>query len=248
MNRALRTAAIALGVAACVGCVTWGLLGSNLTRCHEVDVDGLTQVDATQVRHLANVAIGQPLVLVDLNAAKAGVERHPWIASAEVRRAFPDRVVITVQERRPVALLMMGGLYLVDETGDVFRKADDTTLDLPVLTGIPSTYATEQPDLARRIVRDGLEILAEADGSAPNPSSAAADASGKIPRNAVSEVRFDARAGYVMVLRNGGELLLGFTPSDALARLGRLTRKGVDLSLPHRVDLASPRLAVVTPL
>lgn len=248
MNRLIRTALIALGTAGGAGLCTWVLLGAELTRCHTVDVEGCSRADAAQVRHLADVALGSPLVLVDLNAAVAGVERHPWVARAQVRRAFPDRVVITVEERTPTALLLLDQLYLVDENANIFRRAEGTTLDLPVLTGIPARWAGEQPDLARRVVRDALAILSAAEGASPSPDAARSVPAGKIPRNAVSEVRFDQRTGYIMVLRNGGELLLGFTPNDALTRLSRLTRQGVDLSLPHRIDLASPRLAVVTPL
>ncbi len=241
MKGLLRTTATLLSVAVAGGVGAWILWGSELTRCHGVEVEGKTRAGAAEVRHLANVGIGEPLIGVDLDAVVAGVERHPWVAHAEVRRAFPDRVVISVRERVPTALLLLDQLYLVDAEGNVFRKAAGVSLDLPVLTGIPLEYSTEQPDLARRIIRDGLSILATA-------SDSARQGEGEIAENAVSEVRFDARAGYTLMLRNGGEVLLGFEPDAALTRLSRLARKGVDLSLPHRVDLGSPRLAVVTPL
>lgn len=237
MRKLLRTLSFSLAALAVGSGSVWLLYGSELTRCHEVEVEGVTQVDPVEIRHLANVALGSPLIDVDLDAAAAGVERHPWVAHADVRRAFPDRVVVTVQERVPTALLLLDQLYLVDERGNVFRQARGASLDLPVLTGIPLSYATEQPDLARRIVQDGLDILARV-----------SEPSGKVPQKDISEVRFDARAGYVVVLRNGGEVLLGFTPEDALERLARIPESGVDLSVPHRIDLGSPRLAVVSPL
>lgn len=237
MKRLLRNIGIALIATAATGGSVWLLRGSELTRCHTVDVEGVTSVDPVEIRHLANVGIGLPLVSVDLDAVVAGVERHPWVAHADVRRAFPDRVVIHVQERVATALLLLDKLYLVDEAGNIFRQAKDVSLDLPVITGIPSSYADEQPDLARRIVQDSLTILARS-----------AEASGQIQQKDISEVRFDARAGYMVMLRNGGEVLLGFAPDDALSRLARLAHPGVDLATPHRIDLGSPRLAVVTPL
>lgn len=237
MQKLLRLLASSLAALVAVCGSAWVLYGSDLTRCHAVDVEGVSQVDAVEIRHLANVALGLPLIDVDLDAAVAGVERHPWVAHADVRRAFPDRVVVHVQERVPTALLLLDQLYLVDERGNIFRKAEGASLDLPVLTGIPLDFASGQPDLARRIVQDGLAILTRA-----------SDPAGKVPQKDISEVRFDARAGYVVVLRNGGEVLLGFTPEDALERLARIPQPGVDLSVPHRIDLGSPRLAVVSPL
>lgn len=241
MKGLLRTTALTLVIASVAGGGGWVFWGSDLTRCRVVDVQGNDHAEAVEIRHLGNVGLGEPLIGLDLAAAAAGVERHPWVAHAQVRRAFPDRVVITVQERIPTALLLLDQLYLVDADGNVFRRAAGVSLDLPVLTGIPLQFSTEQPDLARRIIQDGLSILAMA-------SDRERQHAGEIPRNAVSEVRFDGHAGYTLVLRNGGEVLLGFEPDDALTRLSRLALKGVDLTLPHRVDLGSPRLAVVTPL
>jgi len=241
VNRTLRTITASLGTVLGAGLVGWSLWGAELTRCHVIEVTGNERATAAEVRHLADIALGSPLVGVDLVAAAGGAERHPWVAHAEVRRAFPDRVVIDVRERVPTALLLLDDLYVVDAEGNPFRKAVGVSLDLPVITGIPLSFADEQPDLARRIIRDALDILAQGadEGGA---------AAGNITRNAVSEVRFDRRAGYMVIQRNGGEVLLGFEPKAALGRLARLSREGVDLSTPHRVDLGSPRLAVVTPL
>src|SRR3712207_8451305 len=43
------------------------------------------------------------LLRVDVDAAEARVARLPQVASVEVTRGWPDRVVITVRERVPVA-------------------------------------------------------------------------------------------------------------------------------------------------
>ncbi len=241
MKRLLLQILTALTLSVMLGGLAWVLYGAELTRCHTVEVLGNAQADALQIRHLANVALGTPLVSVDLAGAVRGAERHPWVARAQARRAFPDRVILSVQERIPTALLLLDKLYLVDETGHVFRQAKGVTLDLPVLTGIPESFATEQPDLARQIIRGGLSALSAASAGAPG-------APGKISAKEVSEVRFDTRSGYVLVLRNGGEVLLGFSPDVALPKLARLARQGVDLTSPLRIDLGSPQLAVVTPL
>ena len=81
MKRLLRNIGIALIATAATGGSVWLLRGSELTRCHTVDVEGVTSVDPVEIRHLANVGIGLPLVSVDLDAVVAGVERS-------VRRAL----------------------------------------------------------------------------------------------------------------------------------------------------------------
>lgn len=237
MLRHLRIAAAVAGTLAVLGAVLWALVGSPWLRYQKLEVVGNERAAVAHVRHLANLPEGQALVLLDLDAAVAGVQRHPWVRSASARRSFPNTVVIEVQERAAVAILQQDdGLYLVDAEGLAFTRATPGDLDHPLLTGVAGDLARTQPELARKIVRTGLDWLA------------ASQAQGGLPESALSELRFDPKTGYTLFLRNGGEVLLGFAGQERVARLSMLTARGLDLGAPHRVDLASDRLAVVTPL
>lgn len=237
MLRHLRIAAILIGTLGVLGGVVWVLVGSPWLRYQHLQVVGNARAEVVHVRHLASLPEGKALVLLDLDAARAGVERHPWVKAARVSRSFPSTVVIEVEERTPVALLQQAdGLYLVDAEGAVFARAAAPDLDHPLLTGLDGSLTTTQPELARKIVRAGLDWLA------------AAQAQGGLPESALSELRFDRDTGYTLFLRNGGEVLLGFAGQERVARLSMLTARGLDLAAPHRIDLASDHLAVVTPL
>jgi cell division protein FtsQ len=232
----LRAIAAVTASVAVLGGLGWLLLGSDLTRFRTLRVEGNTRASEAQLRHLADLAPGGPLLTLDLDRAVAGVERHPWVAEASARRVFPDTVVLDVRERQVRALLMLDQLYLVDTTGTPFRKADAGDLDHPVITGVPPTLADTDPPLARRIIQDALALLDAIPGRAG------------LQEADISEVRFDAESGYTLALRNGGEVLLGFQDKAAFGRLDTLAERGVDLSHPLRVDLGSPKLAVVSPL
>ncbi len=223
---------LALGL---TGFLVWVAVGSEWMRLREVRVVGNLRAPASQLRHLAALPTGDPLVLLDLEAAVSGVERHPWVAEASLRRVFPDSVVLQVRERVATALLLLDGLYLVDEKGEVFRRASAPDLDLPVLTGVAPDLALREPVVARRVVQEALSWLADA-------------ASQGVDAAKISELRFDVQSGYTLVLRNGGELMLGFQDRSSLSRLGALMGQGVDLARPLRIDLTSAALAVVTPL
>lgn len=209
---------------------------SEFVRYRELRVVGNERVSEAAVRHLADLPAGAPLVALDLPGAVAKIERHPWVAHAEARRVFPDGVVVQVREREVAALLLLDGLYLVDTEGKPFRRADPQDLHHPILTGISPELADREPALARRLIHEGLSLLQ------------AAKATADIDPEDVSEVRFDAGTGYTLALRNGGEILVGFDGPEVLPRIAALARAGVDLSLPHRVDLGFSQMAVVTPL
>lgn len=250
MLRILAIVAKSLAAVGAVAGLVWLGFFSEALRFRELRVVGNERASEVALRHLADLAEGTPLLRLDLDRAVEGVERHPWVAEATARRVFPDTVVLQVHEREPRALLLLDALYLVDADGTPFLVAGAGDLDHPVITGLPPALAESDPPLARRVIVDALALLEAAEGR------------GGIRESAISEVRFDVRAGYTLVRRNGGELLLGFqAPAPdggipgpagweaALARLDTLATAGVALaSRPFRVDLGTPSLAVVTPL
>jgi cell division protein FtsQ len=75
---------------------------------------------------------------LDLAAAKAAFEAVPWVRQAVVRRVFPNRIVVRLEEHRPVALWgSEGGDQLVNSFGEVFEAnpGDVEDDDLPLLRG-----------------------------------------------------------------------------------------------------------------
>ena len=236
MRSLLLTFAALFSVGAIVGGGAWLLYGSDLVRLEQVRVVGNARASEASVRHLADLAVGEPLVAQDLARAVHGVERHPWVRRASARRVFPDTVVLQVEEREIAALLLTDGLFLVDHEGVPFRRATPGDLDHPVITGLPASLVAEHPAVARRVVSEALAWMTAVDA---HPSLDVRD---------LSEVRFERATGYALVFRNGGEILVGFrSPSDALGRLDLLLSNGVELSArPARVDLAQGSLAVVT--
>ena len=63
--------------------------------------------------------------------ARAAFEKLPWVRKVNVRRQWPDRLEVAVEEHRPVA--RWGSTALVSAQGEVFEAAINTTL--PVLQG-----------------------------------------------------------------------------------------------------------------
>lgn len=216
--------------------LVWLLFFSPHLRFQKLQIEGNHRASTVALTWLAGLPVGEPLLLVDLDDAMASVGRHPWVASVTASRSLPDSIVLRVVEREAAAVLVLDQHYLVDAAGEPFTRAGPGDYDRPVFTGLSPELARKEPALARRIVQEGL-ARAEALGGHAG-----------LEENDVSEVHFDSVAGYSLILRNGGQLQLGFRDPDRLDRLDQLTGAGVDLSRPHRIDLAPDRLAVVTPL
>jgi cell division protein FtsQ len=98
--------------------LAWVLWASPLLAVRTVQVDGVRTLSVAEVRDAAGLRTGTPLLRVDLDGATARVRRLPQVAAAEVSRSWPDRVVVTVTERVPVAVVERDGQrVLLDRDG-----------------------------------------------------------------------------------------------------------------------------------
>ena len=74
---------------------------------------------------------------VDLAQARAAFEKLPWVRKVNVRRQWPDRLEVAVEEHRPLA--RWGSTALVNAHGEVFEAAISSAL--PVFVGPEGTAA-----------------------------------------------------------------------------------------------------------
>lgn len=105
---------------------------------HNVTFSGLEHTLRATVASAVAVPNGESIFGVDPDQARARLLMLPWVADAEVRRHFPDRVSVHLIEKRPFALWRNGtALMVVERSGAIITKvADDNGLArLPVILG-----------------------------------------------------------------------------------------------------------------
>jgi hypothetical protein len=75
---------------------------------------------------------------VDLQQIKLRLESQPWIQSTILWRELPGTIHVHILERKPVAIVSTGHLYLVDPAGRVIQPLESASefAGLPVITGI----------------------------------------------------------------------------------------------------------------
>jgi cell division protein FtsQ len=154
--------ALAVAAVAAAGALAWNAaVEGDLLRVREIRFEGLERVTAEELLEISPVRPGDHLLVSDVDAVEAALRRHPWIVAAEVRRALPPALVARVSERRAAAVVDLGGLYLVDELGEVFKRAvPGDGLDLPVVTGIEREAWVERRDEVEPLLSAALALLA----------------------------------------------------------------------------------------
>lgn len=202
-----------------------------------ITFEGQDRATPAELRHLVGLPNGTRIWGLDLDRAAQGVQRHPWVQSANVRFEWPATVRVHVDERRPVALLRHQGLFYVDARGARIAPATTDDIDYPVLSGIDPSLAELHPELPERVVQSALELI-QALGERAD-----------IPAQNIAELRFSRSAGFTVYLIGGARLLVNLDGFERqVDRLPALVAQGVRLDGPIHIDLAPPSVAIVRPL
>ncbi|MBX9812624.1 MAG: cell division protein FtsQ/DivIB [Burkholderiales bacterium] len=95
----------------------------------EVRVNGvLAHLTGEQVETLVRREIKGNFFTLDLAAARAAFEKLPWVRKVNVRRQWPGRLEVMLEEHVPLA--RWGSLALVNTYGEEFEAAYDGKLPL----------------------------------------------------------------------------------------------------------------------
>ena len=109
--------------------------------------------------------MGQSIYLLPLEARRATLRTVDWVKDATVMRLWPNRVVVRVAERKPVAFVTLpGSRYgLIDEDGVILPPATDR-FHLPVLRGVAARHPlADRRDRVQRMQRLLRALGANAD-------------------------------------------------------------------------------------
>lgn len=110
-----------------------GLRGERFQLRH-VDFVGLDALEPDELWRALEIAPGTALVDIDPEVAVAILARHPRIERVRAARLPPDRLLIAIVERVPVALEMSTGLGIA-ENGAVFPLKPGEAVRLPQVSG-----------------------------------------------------------------------------------------------------------------
>ena len=132
------------------------VLSSPYFAIKEVAVRGVRELTEKEVLELAKVKPQTNIMGINKEVIASRVAVNPWVKTIYIGRELPDRLVLDIRERKPVALVKENGIfYLIDGEGHIFKKlshGDD--VDLPVITGVKINLAEKPP-----LYADTLKLL-----------------------------------------------------------------------------------------
>jgi cell division protein FtsQ len=129
---------IVFGVAALAWAAVTALQRLPLFPLRQVVVASpVVQVGRGQIEGAVRSSLVGNFFTVNLDGLRAAFEKLPWVRSAEVRRRWPDGIVLSIEEQVAVArwLRPEGEVQLVNTHGELFAPGAAADPALPVFSG-----------------------------------------------------------------------------------------------------------------
>jgi cell division protein FtsQ len=119
-------------------------------------IDGLRYASQSKVRHVFDADFGHGILTVPLAERRRRLLGIDWVEDASVSRVWPDRLMVRIRERNPVAFVYLGSsVELIDAEGVLLEPPPQASFSFPVLSGIRED-STE--DARRERVRSLLRL------------------------------------------------------------------------------------------
>jgi cell division protein FtsQ len=120
-----------------------------------LEVAGAAHASRQKIEAVFNDDSGRSVYLLPMNDRRATLRAVDWVKDASIVRIWPNRVIVRVSERTPVAFVALGPskFALIDEDGVILPPATDR-FPVPVLVGVRSTDPLNvRRDRVRRMLR-----------------------------------------------------------------------------------------------
>jgi cell division protein FtsQ len=247
----LRWLAGVFGVLTLAGlCVGLVVLYHQLLTCSTFCIKDINQIEIVGAKRLSRQVLLQQTKLaagINLVAVRpAQVERalmaHPWVAGAQVFRKWPNRLLIKIQERDPVALVQINeGLLYMDRQGMIFKPlSPGDPHNFPVITGLSREQFHHDPGDLPEVVAQIFHLM---DVLKKNPPP--------LSLENISEIHVDLVRGFTLYA-NGLKVAMDLGFKDYSKKLQKfaqlwpvLVNKGL-LPRVGRINLNLPRRVLVT--
>jgi cell division protein FtsQ len=126
-----------------------------------VSVEGISVITKDEIVRLMNLPPNVPMYEIDLTAVQRNILTNSFVKSAVIQRDAPSTIRVSVEERKPAAILNAKELYFIASDGTVLPYVVSAeTYDIPVISGLDSLAGIKTGQkLMVADVNEALEII-----------------------------------------------------------------------------------------
>ena len=109
---------------------------SQMFLLKEIKVENNHYLEEQDIIRLAGIQTGVKLFQISREAVIKKILDNPYLEGVSIGRSIPSTLIISVQERQPVAYLVDQKIYMVDPEGKILLQKEGMQLqNLPLITG-----------------------------------------------------------------------------------------------------------------
>lgn len=113
------------------------ITNSQMFVLKNIQVEGNHLVERQEILKLAALRSGSRLFQIPTAEISNKILKNPYFKGVSLTRSLPSTLIISVQEREPVAYLIDQKIYMIDEYGKILQTKPGTTVShLPLITGL----------------------------------------------------------------------------------------------------------------
>ena len=99
---------------------------------------GIQNLDVARLRLALEPVVGTGYFSVPIGEIERAAKAYPWVDEVQVARLWPDTVVVSIREQKPV--VRWGDHALLNQRGELFQPENvEAFRELPVIFGPPGT-------------------------------------------------------------------------------------------------------------
>lgn len=120
-------------------------IASPRFQVRHVRVEGAKALSSEEVLRAAHITEDDNLLFLNTTTIASKVEQLPYVRQCAVFRAYPDTLILRLQERSPKAILVVENhAFELDGGGKVLRELSaQLAAGLPLITNVPGLTAVE---------------------------------------------------------------------------------------------------------
>ena len=133
----------------------WILLAtSEIFNIKKVSVQGLDKLSDKEIVSCSNIIIGENIFKTNLAKAEYEIEKNPYVKTVEVKRKFPNTILVSIEERKVNYMVQLAESYIyVDSQGYILEISKEKK-EVPILIGIVTDLSNVQA--GDRLVKEDL--------------------------------------------------------------------------------------------
>ncbi|NLY20024.1 MAG: FtsQ-type POTRA domain-containing protein [Tissierellia bacterium] len=117
--------------------ICYFILNLGLFKISKIDVMGNKKVETEAILEKTDYLMGKSIFFTRKSTVEKSVKSIPYVDTVKVKKKFPSKVELTVEERKPSIMIPNKDKFLlIDSTGTFLEEVESFTYDLTIIEKI----------------------------------------------------------------------------------------------------------------